>query len=327
MYDIHESTGSAAAFGGRCPCGPGSWFGVVELFGRLDLAAQSQPTPLSYTVEQASEGRSAYLEHCATCHGENVDDGEFAPPLKGVDFRRKWRSSSPEALFTLTSDTMPQDRPGVLGDETYAQLLAYILQENGSEPGTAELPADAEALQAMASPDWSRPGGGGLAPGVILPPAPSRLNPLDRIRPVTDAMLTHVPDGEWLTWRRTYDAFGFSPLTEINRTNVSELRVAWSWALPNGPNEATPLAHDGVLFVPQLWRHGSGTRCDDRRSAVAVLPPAALGRGTQRQTEHLDPRQSSLRTDIGRACRRPRCQDRERRLGRKRSVTRRPASV
>ena len=229
--------------------GLASWLGVLELGGRIDLAAQSQPMPLSYTEEQASEGRSAYLEYCVTCHGENMDDGEFAAPLKGVDFRRKWRSRSPEALFTLTRDTMPQDRPGVLGDETYAQLLAYILRENGSEPGSAELPADPEVLQAMAAPDWPRAGGGGLAPGVVLPPVPGRRNPLDRIRPVTDAMLTDVPDGEWLTWRRTYDAFGFSPLTKINRTNVSELRVAWSWALPNGPNEATPLAHDGVLFL------------------------------------------------------------------------------
>ena len=144
---------------------------------------------------------------------------------------------------------MPQDRPGVLSDEAYAQLLAYILQENGSEAGPAALPADPEALQAMAAPNWPRAGGGGLAPGVILPPAPGRLNPLDRIRPVTDAMLLDAPDGEWLTWRRTYDAFGFSPLTEIDRGNVNQLRVAWSWALPNGPNESTPLAHDGVLFV------------------------------------------------------------------------------
>ena len=229
--------------------GLAGWFGVVDVVGRSDLAAQSQPTPLSYTEEQASEGGSAYLEYCSTCHGEHMDDGEFAPPLKGVDFRRTWRARSPDALFTLTRDTMPQDRPGVLGDETYAQLLAYILRENGSAPGTAELPADPDALSAMTSPDWPRPGGGGLAPGVILPPAPGRRNPLVRIGPVTDAMLTDVPDGEWLTWRRTYDAFGFSPLAKINRTNVNELRVAWSWGLPNGPNEATPLAHDGVLFV------------------------------------------------------------------------------
>ena len=229
--------------------GLASAFGIVALVGRVELTAQPEPTPLSYTQAQAREGRDAYLESCASCHGENMDDGEFGPPLKGVDFRGQWRSSSPDALFALMSDTMPQDRPGVLGDETYVQLLAYIFQENGSEPGTAELPADYDALQAMASPNWSRGGGGGMAPGVILPPAPFRRNPLDQIRPVTDAMLTDVPDGEWLTWRRTYDAFGFSPLSTINRTNVSELRVAWSWALPNGPNEATPLAHDGVLFL------------------------------------------------------------------------------
>ena len=143
--------------------------GVLDIVGPTDLAARSQPIPLSYTVEQATEGRSAYLEQCAACHGENMDDGEFALPLKGVDFRRRWRSSSPEALFTLMRDTMPQDRPGLLDAETYAQLLAYILQENETEPGTAELPADPEAL-AMASPGWPRAGGGGLAPGAILPP-------------------------------------------------------------------------------------------------------------------------------------------------------------
>src|SRR6185295_5352872 len=73
-------------------------------------------------------------------------------------------------------------------------------------------------------------------------------NPLDAIRPVTEAMLNKVPDGEWLTWRRTYDAFGFSPLKKSTRANVADLRVAWTWSLPNGPNEPTPLVHDRVLF-------------------------------------------------------------------------------
>jgi len=213
------------------------------------LAAQLQLPRLSYTAEQASAGQTIYLQQCATCHGENMDDGEFALPLKGVDFRRKWRTSTPDALFTVMNDTMPQDRPGSLGQETNAHLLAYIIQENGSEPGVAELPSDVENLQTLAFPDWPREPGGGLAAGVILPPVPGRVNPLDTIRPVTDAMLIEPPVGAWLTWRRTYDAFGFSPLGKINRTNVSELRVAWSWALPNGPNESIPLAHDGVLFV------------------------------------------------------------------------------
>ena len=66
---------------------------------------------------------------------------------------------------------------------------------------------------------------------------------------VTDAMLSSPPEGDWLTWRRAFDAQGFSPLTQIKKSNVASLRLAWGWALPNGANEVTPLVHDGVMFV------------------------------------------------------------------------------
>src|SRR5262249_18330699 len=150
---------------------------------------------------------------------------------------------------TAASTRMPPDRPGGLGDSTYADLLAFIVQENGATSGENELPSDATALQATAAPPWLRAGGGGLAPGGTRAPPPPRSNPLDAIRAVTSEMLLDPPDGEWLQWRRTYDAYGFSPLRGINTSNVAQLGVAWSWALPNGPNEATPLVHDGVMFV------------------------------------------------------------------------------
>ena len=242
------------------------WVGAPEHGERI--VAQSSPTPLSFTTAQADAGQVAYVEHCATCHGDSMDDGEFAPPLKGAGFREQWRSQSPEALYTLTRSTMPQDRPGALTDETYVSLVAYILQENGSAPGTLELPADAAALEAMASPRWRRGGGGGLAPGVLLPPppAPGRPNPLEALQPVTDAMLRDVAAGDWLLWRRTYDAFGFSPLETINRANVGDLRVAWTWSLPLGPNESTPLVHDGVLFM-----HGYGDKLQALDAATGDL--------------------------------------------------------
>jgi alcohol dehydrogenase (cytochrome c) len=91
--------------------------------------------------------------------------------------------------------------------------------------------------------------GGGLSPYATLPPAPSRPNQLDQLTPVTDGQLINPPPGDWLTWRRTYDDVGFSPLKEMNRSNAGGLRVAWSWSLSNGPSEITPLVHDGVLFV------------------------------------------------------------------------------
>jgi alcohol dehydrogenase (cytochrome c) len=222
-------------------------FCVFELPG--NIGAQAPPPAPSFTAAQATRGQAAYAEHCASCHGANLDDGAFAPPLTGADFRFKWGSTSVEPLFTHTSTTMPPARPGSLGAETYADLLAFVLRENGSRPGPGQLPTDPEAMRAMGPPAWPRGGGGGLAPGATVPPPPARANVLQKIRPVTDAMLTQPADGEWLTWRRTYDAFGFSPLKKITRTNVSNLRLAWSWSLPVGQNASTPIVHDGVLFV------------------------------------------------------------------------------
>ncbi len=117
-------------------------------------------------------------------------------------------------------------------------------------------PLDAQNRPAPPSPAAAGPGGG-LSPLAPAPPPPpvQRPNPLDKIRPVTDDMLRNPPEGEWLTWRRTYDDQGFSALKQINRGTVANLRVAWSWSLPNGPNEATPLLHDGVLFVHSYGDH------------------------------------------------------------------------
>ena len=213
------------------------------------LAAQGPPPAVGFTADQAQRGQAAYAEHCASCHGANLDDGTFAPPLSGMDFRQKWGDQSPEALFTRTTTAMPPARPGSLGDDTYADVLAYILRENGARAGTRPLPTSSAALKALAPPSWPRGGGGGLAPGASIPPAPARNNPLQKITPVTEAMLTRVPDGEWLTWRRTYDAYGFSPLKQINKTNVADMRLAWSWSLPAGQNATTPIVHDGVMFV------------------------------------------------------------------------------
>jgi PQQ-dependent dehydrogenase (methanol/ethanol family) len=69
------------------------------------------------------------------------------------------------------------------------------------------------------------------------------------ITPVTDTMLRDPPAGDWLMWRRTYNAWGYSPLEQINKSNVKNLKLAWTWSLTNGPTETTPIVHDGVLFI------------------------------------------------------------------------------
>jgi len=95
-----------------------------------------------------------------------------------------------------------------------------------------------------------------LATGVIFVTADCSLllaqtDTSQDFRPVTDAMLAAPSDDDWLMWRRTLNGWGYSPLDQINRENVRELQMVWTRGLVRGAQEGTPLAYDGVLYMPQ----------------------------------------------------------------------------
>jgi PQQ-dependent dehydrogenase (methanol/ethanol family) len=85
-----------------------------------------------------------------------------------------------------------------------------------------------------------------LSSGLVIAQEGGRL---DDYTPVTNETLLSPPDGDWLHWRRTYDGWGYSPLDEINKDNVKDLTVAWTWSLTPGATETTPIVHDGILYV------------------------------------------------------------------------------
>ncbi len=206
----------------------------------------------TFTASQAAEGKAAYLATCASCHGQNLSGSAVATPLNGNRFSQNWSGKTAEALFTYIHTRMPPGKPASLSPEATAQLVAYILEVNGGQPGGASLPVEPQALAALMIPFTPTAPAPPMMPlSPLAPPMPPVVlpNPLDRLTNVSDTLLRDPPPGEWLLWRRTYDDQGFSPLAEITRNNVEALRVAWAWSLPNGPNEATPLEHDGVLFV------------------------------------------------------------------------------
>src|SRR5262245_39345283 len=109
-------------------------------------------------------------------------------------------------------------------------------------------------------------------------------------RPVTEAMLRSPAPGDWLNWRRTDNAWGYSPLDQITRQNVNQLQLAWSWAMDDtGANQPTPLVHDGILYLPNprgviqaldgatgdlIWQY--------RPEATSANVGGDPGRGTQR---------------------------------------------
>ena len=90
-----------------------------------------------------------------------------------------------------------------------------------------------------------------LAILVALSPSPVFAQQDGDFVPVTDAMLENPDDEDWLTWRRTTDGCGYSPLDQIDRQNVGDRRMVWTRALATGRQEGTPLVYDGVLYMPQ----------------------------------------------------------------------------
>ena len=71
---------------------------------------------------------------------------------------------------------------------------------------------------------------------------------------VTDAMIASPPEGEWLTYGLDRQETRFSPLSQISDANVKQVGLAWSADLETARGqEATPLMHDGVLYVSTAW--------------------------------------------------------------------------
>ena len=87
------------------------------------------------------------------------------------------------------------------------------------------------------------------APPAAPPPLPTPAI-LKTYKPVTADRLKKPEDGDWLTVRRTYDGWGYSPLQQITPANVAKLQPAWvfSTGVTNG-HEAPPMVNNGVMFV------------------------------------------------------------------------------
>lgn len=69
-------------------------------------------------------------------------------------------------------------------------------------------------------------------------------------KPVTDAMLANPDPADWINFRRTQDEWGYSPLKQINKQNVQQLQLVWSWGLNPGESEPTPFVSNGIMYVP-----------------------------------------------------------------------------
>jgi len=159
-YVLHSWGNDKALPAGFQPFSPadiaaarGTKMTATEVYARR---GQQVPAPAvasvapAFTQEQADRGHAIYRRACQDCHGANLNDGEFGgAPLTGQYFARHWGSGNVAALYGFMRAKMPPDRPGKLNPQTYADLTAFLLVQNGYQPAQAELPPDAEAQGRM----------------------------------------------------------------------------------------------------------------------------------------------------------------------------------
>ena len=100
-------------------------------------------------------------------------------------------------------------------------------------------------------------------------------------QPVTDEMLRHPADGDWLMMRRNYQGWSYSPLKQIDTSNVGQLQLKWMWSMPeNGTMEDTPIVHDGLMY---MWGTANTIQALDAKTGELLwenrLGPASRSAG------------------------------------------------
>ena len=111
----------------------------------IAAAAAQAPTKSTndgvYTAAQAARGKAVFEAKCTGCHEPSRFTGET--------FFESFNNKPMKELWDIASGTMPEDNPGGLKQQEYADIMAYFLELNEFKPGDAELPADAAAMAAI----------------------------------------------------------------------------------------------------------------------------------------------------------------------------------
>jgi mono/diheme cytochrome c family protein len=115
---------------------------VSQPASQPDVVSSAASLPAAtYTVAQATRGQAIYTSTCARCH----------PPgqQSGPAFATAWNQRRVSDLYSILTNTMPQDKPGTLTDEQYIDVIAYMLKMNDVPASSTALRADTAALHAV----------------------------------------------------------------------------------------------------------------------------------------------------------------------------------
>lgn len=228
----------------------------------------------TFTPAQAAQGAVSYEQYCASCHGRDLSGSAQGPALSGDMYLARWNYRSVTMLHDLIRATMPPGGAPALQSADFVNMTAHILSSNqiaaGEQPlqpdnphMLTELPRASTAAATAATPTAAE-----AAPsGVVRSGAVADYIPLE-----TEQMAS-PPAEDWLMWRGNPQGWSYSPLAQIDRGNVGQLRLEWVWNMHEGDSQPAPLVHNGTMFLINpsniiqaldaatgelIWEHSAG---------------------------------------------------------------------
>ena len=147
---------------------------------------------------------------------------------------------------------MPPRAAGSLPAETYRDVTAWLLEQNGHAPGTvplAEMSKPAIAARVAPAPDGRprpvRPPAEFIAGLKSAIPSPESAGPTQQ-----ELNAAYASKTDWLYHTHDYSGSRYVPATEITPANAGRLRVACAFQLGEQSNfQAGPLVYRGRMYV------------------------------------------------------------------------------
>ena len=272
------------------------------LAGLLLLAAQGAlgDGTAFFSATQVSQGRWEFAQKCAVCHGAQLQ-GSGAPALKGTEFNAQWNGKTLGDLYSYVHRNMPLGQGGELNSQEYADIVSYVLAQNGLPAGNEKLTPRSPMDRVL---DLSAAASGSAAASV--PPGTVRIGELyGKLTQPTTSGPTQVEldaadsaTSNWLMYNKGYRGGRYSKLQQINVRNASRLRPVCMFQLGElGTFSTGPVVYDGILYATthlgtyaidattcrKLWTHqhvAQGPEMNATNKGVAIAGGRVI-RGTQ----------------------------------------------
>lgn len=105
------------------------------------LGAMQPPAADPAQAAQLARGEDVYFADCVTCHNDDLSGGamQSAPALAGDAFLARWSGRNARDLLELARTTMPQGQPRSLDDQSYLDVIAFVLVRNRIALGAGAL--------------------------------------------------------------------------------------------------------------------------------------------------------------------------------------------